>query len=206
MNNVFFAVLLFGIIYTGLGQEKTREQKSDKFSHTVGSFTDPRDGKTYKTVTFTRIKHGVPITRTWYAENVQYEVEGSYCYDDTKEYCNKYGRLYNYEQANKACPEGWHVPTIAEWKYLFDFFGGWNHSGQFLHEDKASDMEMLYGGFGEPGHFFRQLGVSGNWWDNELKDSNTAGIITLKKDDDNIYHSNIGDRHMLSCRCVQYHN
>lgn len=177
-----------------------------KFSHTVGSFTDPRDGRVYKTITFVKEHHGAEIKRTWYAENVQFKAEGSYCYNDTEEYCNKFGRLYNYEQANLACPDGWHVPTIHEWKYLFDFFGGWHHSGKFLVEGQESDMEMLYGGFGEPGHLFRQLTVSGNWWDNELKDSNSAGIITLKKDDDKIYHSKVGDTHMLSTRCVQFHN
>ena len=199
----YFLLLCFCVFAATMS---VAQHKKKKFSHTTGSFTDPRDGRVYKTVTFTKIQHGAEITRTWYAENVQYEVEGSYCYNDTKEYCGKFGRLYNYEQANKACPEGWHVPTIHEWRYLFSFFGGWHHSGKFLHEGKESDMQMLYGGFGEPGHLFRQLNVSGNWWDNELKDSNTAGIITLKRNDDNIYHSKVGDEHMLSCRCVKYHN
>ena len=144
--------------------------------------------------------------RTWFAENAKYPVKGSYCYNDLKEFCAKYGRLYNYRQAQSACPEGWHVPTIHEWKHLFHFFGGWHHSGQYLIEGEESDMHMLYGGFGEPGHLFRQIGVSGNWWDNELKDSNTAGIITMKKGTGEIYHSIIGDRHMLSTRCVRYHN
>lgn len=177
-----------------------------RFSHTTGTFTDPRDGKVYKTITFIKKHHNADIKRTWFAENVQFEVDGSYTYNETKEYAQKYGRLYNYKQANQACPDGWHVPTIHEWRYLFDFFGGWHHSGKFMVEGKESDMHMLYGGFAEPGHLYRGLGVSGNWWDNELKDSNTAGIITLKKDDATIYHSKVGDEHMLSCRCVQYHN
>lgn len=203
-NKITLSLLL--LVVTTLAFCQPHPIKKKKFSHTVGSYTDPRDGQVYKTITFSKEHHGATIERTWYAENVKYYVEGSMCYNDTKEYCDKFGRLYNYEQANKACPEGWHVPTIHEWKYLFHFFGGWNHSGQFLHEGKESDMHMLYGGFGEPGHLFRQLTVSGNWWDNELKDTNTAGIITLKKDDDKIYHSRVGDQHMLSCRCVKYHN
>lgn len=182
------------------------QHHNKKFSHTNGTYTDPRDGRTYKTITFIKEHHGADITRTWFAENAKYKVDGSYCYNDEEAYCDKYGRLYNYEQANNACPEGWHVPTIHEWKYLFGFFGGWHHSGKFLMEGKESDMHMLFGGFGEPGHLFRQVDVSGNWWDNELKDSNTAGIITLKKNDESIYHYKIGDEHMLSTRCVKYHN
>ncbi len=185
---------------------EAQHHKKKKFSHILGSFTDPRDGQVYQTITFIKKHHGGDIERTWFAENVRFDVEGSYVYNDTKEYAAKYGRLYNYEQANRACPDGWHVPTIHEWRFLFDFFGGWHHSGKFMIEGKESDMHMLYGGFGQPGHVFRELGASGNWWDNELKDSNTAGIITLKKDDENIYHSRVGDQHMLSCRCVKYHN
>lgn len=197
------ALALIGL-FTAAGYGQHHNKK--KFSHENGSFVDERDGKEYKTITFIKMHHGREIKRTWFAENVQFKVEGSYAYNDTEEYGNQYGRLYNYEQANKACPDGWHVPTIHEWRYLFDFFGGWHHSGKFLIEGKESDMHMLYGGFGEPGHLFKGIGVSGNWWDNELKDSNTAGIITLKRNDATIYHSRVGDEHMLSCRCVKYHN
>lgn len=199
-NLLFILFILFATAASAQHYSKKR------FSHTLGTYTDPRDGTVYKTITFIKKTHHGDIQRTWFAENVKYKVEGSWAYKDTEEYADKYGRLYNYEQANRACPDGWHVPTIHEWKYLFDFFGGWHHSGKFLIEGEESDMHMLYGGFGEPGRLFKGLGVSGNWWDNELKDSNTAGIITLKKDDGNIYHSRVGDEHMLSCRCVQYHN
>ncbi len=183
-----------------------QHQNKKKYSHTLGTFTDPRDGQVYKTITFIKKHHGGDIIRTWFAENARFNVEGSYVYNNTKEYAAKYGRLYNYQQANTACPEGWHVATIHEWKHLFDFFEGRHHAGKILIEGKESDMHMLYGGFGLPGKLFKELGSSGNWWDNELKDSNTAGIITLKKDDENIYHSRVGDHYMLSCRCVQYHN
>lgn len=181
-------------------------QNPKKFEHTTGTFTDPRDGRVYQTITFIRHHHGADIERTWYAENVKYEIEGSFCYNDIKEYCEKYGRLYNYEQANKACPEGWHVPTIHEWKHLFGFFGGRHHTGKFIMEQQHGDMHMSFGGFGEPGPVFRDLTLSGNWWDNELKDRNSAGIITLKKGSGDVYHSIVGDQHYLSTRCVKYHN
>jgi len=190
------------VTLTGLAQH---EQKK-KFSHTTGSYTDPRDGKVYQTITFVKQHHGADIVRTWFAENVVFEVEGSICYDGRPEYCEAFGRLYNYQQANAACPEGWHVPTIHEWKYLFDFFGGKHHAGKFLHEGKESDMHMLFGGFASPGPIFKGAGKNGNWWDNELKDKNTAGIITMKNDSEHIFHSVVGDQFFLSTRCVQYHN
>lgn len=175
------------------------------FDHSTGTFTDERDGYVYNTITFKQMFHGVWIERTWFAENVKYNVEGSYCYKDEGVYCEKFGRLYNYAGANKACPDGWHVPTITEWNYLFSFFGGRHEAGKHLIEGEGSDMHMLYGGFGEPGHHFKDITVSGNWWDNELKSKANAGIITLVKGSSEIYHEVIGDKHKLSTRCVKFH-
>lgn len=200
-------IISIPVLFTSFSQQ-SREKRSDRFSHTLGTYTDPRDGKTYVTINFVKEVNTGTIERTWFAENAQYEVDGSKCYNNTDAYCDKYGRLYNYEQASKACPPGWHVPTIHEWKYLFHFFGGWNHSGKFLFEGQESDMDMFFGGFGVKGDRFEQISSSGNWWDNELKDSNSAGIITLKNGDDNIYHERIGlgDDYYLSSRCVKFHN
>ncbi|MEO9871451.1 FISUMP domain-containing protein [Ekhidna sp.] len=199
-------IILLVILTASFAIAQSKEQKNKHFSHKMGTYTDPRDGTVYKTITFIREQHGTFIERTWYAENAKFYVEGSKTYNNTPEYGNQFGRLYNYEQANRACPEGWHVPTIHEWKHLFHFFGGWHHSGKYLVAGKESDMDMMFGGFGQPGGEFKGIGVHGNWWDNELKDSNSAGIITLKKGDEDIYHSRVGDSHYLSCRCVKFHN
>ncbi len=77
---------------------------------------DDRDGATYRTV-----KIG---SQTWIAENANYEANGSHCYRDSASYCDKFGRLYIWTAAKKACPSGWHLPTDADFQTLIEFVGG----------------------------------------------------------------------------------
>ncbi len=95
------------------------------FGQETGSFTDSRDGKTYKTV-----KIGI---QWWMAENLNYETDsGSWCCDDKKSYCDIYGRFYNWNTANNVCPTGWHLPNNKEWQVLFDYIGGNDSAGYKL--------------------------------------------------------------------------
>lgn len=76
--------------------------------NTLGSFKDLRDGESYQT-----LKVG---EQTWMAENLRFKAIPSF--ENPNNPNPKYGRMYTWSVATKACPPGWHLPTDQEWTQL----------------------------------------------------------------------------------------
>lgn len=81
----------------------------------TGKMEDSRDGQTYKTV--------VIGNQTWMAENLAYEMPYSWEIV-SKKTGRHYGRAYPWKVALKACPEGWHLPSVKDFRELLEFLGG----------------------------------------------------------------------------------
>ncbi len=84
-----------------------------------GVFTDKRDNQKYKVV-----KVGDQV---WLAQNLAYNmgngISPCYQYDCSAE-DHSYGRFYTWIDAQKACPDGWHLPSKGEIGALTAFVGG----------------------------------------------------------------------------------
>ena len=99
-------------------------------AQTTGTFTDPRDGQVYKTITVEDDLKGTSVT--WMAQNLNYQVSGAVPYDNDQSYRKNLGLLYNFEQAKQACPAGWHLASKAEWERITNSFGGSGKAGEAL--------------------------------------------------------------------------
>lgn len=132
MREVLFSMLVMLVVF---GCSKSEEEL------TYGKFVDTRDGHSYKTV---EIDGNI-----WMAENFAYmpwigqktiedDTKSIYVYSytgaDLAEASNHenyqiFGCLYTYDAAVELCPEGWRLPTIAEWTSLVDYAGGEDVAG-----------------------------------------------------------------------------
>ena len=140
-------------------------------AQSTGTFTDSRDGQTYKTFSFKNTSTGT--TFTWMAQNLNYKVQDSYAYDDNENNRKELGLLYTWEAATKACPCGWHLATDSEWSMLVNQFGGVDTAGEALksvngwNEDgngtNSSGFNALPAGIRRT-RGYEVLGYFGFWW------------------------------------------
>jgi len=180
-----------------------------------GYFTDPRDGKKYKTV-----KIGEQV---WMAENLAFKTLNAKPYLNDKFYAKHYGLLYNWEEAKLACPSGWHMSTKDEWNELSAYAdkcwkrnnpqekgtydaaalkskSGWNKDGNGTDE---LGFSALPGGSGYSGGSFDGVGYYGYWWSASEYNSNYAYYRDMRYDCEIAYWNLNVKYDLLSVRCVQ---
>jgi uncharacterized protein (TIGR02145 family) len=144
MNRKSLLFVLFSLILACSGSRDSTIEES--------AFTDQRDGRTYKTA---RIGDQV-----WMAENLNYGKVVKDCDQQNNGIVEKtfykndstigavYGGLYTWDEAMNwqhsesnqgICPEGWHLPTLAEWRQLSQFLGV-DSAGQQLKASKTDSI------------------------------------------------------------------
>jgi len=151
----------------------------------AAQFCDSRDKKAYR---FT-----VVGMLTWMAENLNYKTGTSWCYDNEDFNCKKFGRLYIWDTAKKACPSGWHLPTRAEWKDLIENGGNNNpeFSGQFGGYRGCSEENNC--AFSESGE--------GYWWTATASSDEVKGWKITEGGSEQ--ETNFSPSNGLSIRCVK---
>ncbi len=171
------------------------------------------------------------------AKNWGCYVSGSKCYNNDPANCDKYGRLYNWATAmaldascndrscasqiksphRGICPEGWHIPSDAEWTTLTNYVGGastagtklksregWNsYSGAPLGTD-VHGFSALPGGNGYSDGSFHDVGDAGYWWSASEYYSYLAYGRGMSYNGEGVYNNiSFTKDNLYSVRCLQ---
>jgi len=168
----------------------------------VISMADKRDGQRYAAI---RIGDYI-----WMTKNLNYDpglFHNSWCYD-----CKKYGRLYDWDAAKKACPDGWHLPSRMEWNNLIKVAGlagrlraaRWNNGGDDF------EFSALPGGYlfssGLMGSDHIHVGTNGYWWTATEDGDGNAIVKYIGSDYDEILEFSPRKTQGFSVRCVRNRN
>jgi len=172
------------------------------------SFTDPRDGQVYNTVTIGN--------QTWMAQNLNYNTTESWWYNNSASNGEIYGRLYTWDAAQSACPNGWHLPSDEEWKQLELTIGmssedlnkltpkyrgtnegdklksknGWDYDDINEKSGNGTDsygFKALPGGLETLPDPFAGLGQTGEWWTSTQNSSTDVYVRFIIYNSSRIY-------------------
>jgi len=162
-------------------------------------------------------------TRTWMAENLNYAVDNSWCYENSTSNCNLYGRLYSWaammvldstynhkgsglEPRQGICPKGWHIPSKLEWGSLYP--GGVLVLGPYLksasHWNSGSDdygFHALPAGTGG-GCCFNGRGANTGFWSSTEYVSEEAWYYRLQNIDGRFSSFSGSKLGGMSVRCI----
>jgi len=176
------------------------------------------NGNSYPTV-----KIGI---QTWMAKNLASTKapDGSsiisYPYFGSEDSVRQYGRMYDWANALKACPEGWHLPSDEEWMALVDFLGGPMIAGGKIKETGTSHWKdpnkgatnesgftALPGGQreGTLGYLknFRYLNNKGFWWTSQEVSDFQAAYFSLVNNSTSLSTSYSYKNYGYSVRCLR---
>jgi uncharacterized protein (TIGR02145 family) len=217
----------FVMIFANCQKDEPKKDEPD-----YGTLVDI-DGNVYKTVEIgtqvwmaenlktTRFNDYAPILLEMDASRWFELVSPAYCWydNDPLSYTDVYGALYNWHTVStgKLCPDGWRVPTEADWAILIDYLGGESVAGgklkstgtaHWLDPNTGATNETgfaaLPGGRRSTGGTFNVLGKEGNWWTSSGHSTyNSSWYRRLSHASAQITQHHVGRYFGFSVRCVE---
>ena len=157
----------------------------------------------------------MPDHNWWTLSNLNLDIPGSYCYNDSIMNCQKYGRLYVWEAAQNGCSllgEGWHLPSTAEWNNLLEHFGGAfeesisngkNAFEKLLRTEKPTFGATLGGNRNTDGTYSR-IEAHGFYWTSTIFGDSSAGFLNFANGRKVLFlQPDMEKNRAISVRCVK---
>lgn len=215
---------------------------SDDFSSFSGSFpivvtaasacgnSTDIDGNVYESVTIgtqcwmksnlnvSRYRNGDVIPQVTDPAAWNQLTTGAWCYyENNTANGTVYGKIYNWYAVNDPrglAPEGYHIPSDAEWTVLINFLGGENLAGGKMKTTTGwnapntgatnnSNFTGLPGGY-RPNHGgYINIGAEGYWWSASSSIANEAWCRSLTYDIEGVWRFDIDKVTGFSVRCIK---
>lgn len=153
--------------------------------------------------------------KEWTTQNLNVNTVLSYCYDDAEVNCRRYGRLYTWASAQRACEllgDGWRLPTNDEWREMANRYGGLREEGEdkgkaayaaLLIGGRSGFNAILAGGRTDSGAYAR-LEAHGFYWTASDSDRGTAWFYNFGKGAQFLNRHRDGEKaRAFSVRCIR---
>ena len=188
-------------------QARQRIQALEKKPTVTSNQLIDKNGNQYRTKV---MKDG----KRWMIQNLNLQVDDSWCYDNVPANCTKYGRLYTWEAAKEACAElgnGWRLPTDKEWREMAKKYGGADDDAsdrgkaayQALIDGGSSGFAAQLGGWRLRGGGFDSAGTNGYYWSSSPSGSSIAWYYYFYRGNGQLYRYYSTRDHGHSVRCLQ---
>lgn len=211
MKNIkkYIAVIAVALPFLGLCTSCSDDDKEIPVPQptATGTYLDERDSTEYAYVQYGDLQ--------WMTTNVKFQTKANKLYPDftdpstsrmqyyvdpaNRNYYDQFGGLYTYAAAQEATPEGWRIPTKADWEALQNVVGSQNIT-------KA--IKLTYGGFYNPVERNMSINdltyVYGYYWmATENDESTDASFIRVFNKGGEPFCSSMSKSYTLNLRCVR---
>ena len=153
--------------------------------------------------------------KQWTTRNLDVNTEPSYCYEDAELNCRRYGRLYTWESARRACRslgDGWRLPTDDEWRQMAKHYGGVSEDSddkgkvayQALMAGGNSGFGALLGGGRSDDGQYARLEAHGFYWTASQRDPASGWFYNFGRGGQALHRQIGGEKQRaFSVRCVR---
>jgi uncharacterized protein (TIGR02145 family) len=158
----------------------------------------------------------MPDGKAWTTANLNVDTDGSYCYEDAELNCRRYGRLYTWDAAQRACQTlrgGWRLPTNDEWRQLAIHYGGLMEESDeggkatyaALRAGGSAGFNAVLGGSRVSGDQpYERLEAHGLYWTSSESGATTAWFYNFGKGGQSLSRHRAGNKQMaISVRCIR---
>lgn len=153
--------------------------------------------------------------KQWMTHNLDVKTVPSYCHEDMELNCRRYGRLYTWQSARRACQslgDGWRLPTDDEWRHMAKQYGGVSEDSddrgkvayKALLTESSSGFSVLLGGGRSPDGQYERLDAHGFYWAASESDPTVGYFYNFGRGGQVLHRQSGGEKqYAFSVRCVR---